>query len=337
MRAASTTLPASDPRPGRYGVVAIGRNEGERLVRCLQSIGSGAACVVYVDSGSTDGSAGRAAALGADVVALDMAMPFTAARARNDGCARLLALAPDLDYVQFVDGDCEIDPAWLARARAHLDAHPGCVAVAGQRRERHPERSIYNRISDLDWRSTPGDTTSFGGDVMLRAAAWRDVGGYDPALIAGEEPELSIRLRRRGWTIRQTDWPMTLHDANILSIGPWWRRAMRTGYAFAQGAAMYGDAPERHWMRERWSSVFWGLAMPAMVLAAALVSPWLVLALLLGYPLQMLRIAVRSRLPWRLALALGLHRVLNKFPEALGVLRYVRSRRRGPARLIEYK
>ena len=329
--------PDAAPSAGRYGVVAIGRNEGDRLERCLRSIAPSGARVVYVDSGSTDGSPALAARLGADVVALDMAIPFTAARARNQGCTRLLALDSGLDYVQFVDGDCEVDSTWLARARDYLDAHAGCVAVAGQRRERHPERSIYNTLCDLDWRSTPGDTTAFGGDVMLRTAAWRDVGGYDPTMIAGEEPDLSIRLRRRGWTIRQTEWPMTLHDANILAIGPWWRRAMRTGYAFGQGADRYGGAPERHWVRERWSAIFWGLALPSMVIGASLASAWLALGLMLAYPAQMLRIAARSGLPPRLALALGFHRVLNKFPEAIGVLKYVRSRSAGTTRIIEYK
>jgi len=40
----------------KIGVVVIGRNEGERLKRCLQSVRGRAACVVYVDSGSTDDS-----------------------------------------------------------------------------------------------------------------------------------------------------------------------------------------------------------------------------------------------------------------------------------------
>ena len=66
------------------GVVAIGRNEGERLKRCLGSVPAGAASV-YVDSGSTDGSAQWARDHGADVVELDMSVPFTAARARNAG------------------------------------------------------------------------------------------------------------------------------------------------------------------------------------------------------------------------------------------------------------
>jgi glycosyltransferase involved in cell wall biosynthesis len=40
----------------QVGLVIIGRNEGERLRRCLASVGAGGCDVVYVDSGSTDGS-----------------------------------------------------------------------------------------------------------------------------------------------------------------------------------------------------------------------------------------------------------------------------------------
>ena len=64
-------------------VVAIGRNEGERLRACLHSVLDVAALVVYVDSGSSDGSAQRARAHCAEVVELDPARPFSAARARN--------------------------------------------------------------------------------------------------------------------------------------------------------------------------------------------------------------------------------------------------------------
>ena len=71
------------------GVVVIGRNEGQRLERCLRSLAQGADKVMYVDSGSTDGSLQLAANLGVEVLALDMSTPFTAARARNEGFAAL--------------------------------------------------------------------------------------------------------------------------------------------------------------------------------------------------------------------------------------------------------
>jgi glycosyltransferase involved in cell wall biosynthesis len=68
-----------------FGVVVIGRNEGERLVRCLQSLAQFGAPLVYVDSNSTDGSSEQAQRLGAHAVQLDLTQSFTAARARNLG------------------------------------------------------------------------------------------------------------------------------------------------------------------------------------------------------------------------------------------------------------
>ena len=55
-----------------------------RLRQCLLSVGS--ATIVYVDSGSTDGSIACAQSLGVESCPeLDLSIPFTAARARNAG------------------------------------------------------------------------------------------------------------------------------------------------------------------------------------------------------------------------------------------------------------
>jgi GT2 family glycosyltransferase len=244
----------------RHGVVAIGRNEGDRLRCCLRSTLAltPTPTVVYVDSGSTDSSAEFAESIGVHVVHLDTSIPFTAARARNAGFAKLLEVFPLVEFVFLVDGDCEVDASWVPTGTAFLDAHPEVVAVSGTRRERYPERSIYNRLCDLSWRSPAGKARSFGGDVLLRARALQVVGGYNGALIAGEESELCIRLRRAGGTIWHLDTPMTIHDANILRFGQWWRRSTRTGWAYAEGAAMNGAPPERHWVREMRSACFWG-------------------------------------------------------------------------------
>src|SRR4051794_6544130 len=99
------------------GVIAIGRNEGERLRRCLESLSGLGLTIVYVDSSSEDGSVELARGLGAEVVELDLARPFTAARARNEGFERLGQIDPEVRFVQFVDGDCEVAGGWLDTAR----------------------------------------------------------------------------------------------------------------------------------------------------------------------------------------------------------------------------
>ncbi|MDF3606755.1 glycosyltransferase [Paracoccus sp. DMF-8] len=311
--------------------IAIGRNEGERLVRCLTSLASRVSRVVYVDSGSTDGSTARALDLGAEVVSPDMSRPFTAARARNAGFARV----GNSEFVQFVDGDCEVDGQWLDRALAEMAANPRLGVVAGRRRERFPEASIYNRICDAEWNTPIGPAQAVGGDMLARRAAIAEVGGYDPTLIAGEEPEMCLRLARAGWQIRRIDSDMTLHDAAMTRFSQWWKRNRRTGHAFAEVSWRYRNGPEGFWKRETRRAAIWAGLLP-VILLLALVQPWFLLALLI-YPAQIVRMARRDSDPqdkW----ARAAFNMLGKFPEALGIaeyhLRRVLGRKSG---LIEYK
>ena len=324
--------PTPIPAPCRVAAVVIGRNEGARLLACLASVLGAADPVIYVDSGSTDGSPEQAAALGAEVVALDLARPFTAARARNAGLAALAARGEAPPYVQFVDGDCALRSGWLEAARDFLDAHPDVAAVCGRRRERFPEASVYNRLCDWEWATPPGAARACGGDALFRRAALDEAGGYRDGLIAGEEPELCLRLRARGWRIWRLDAEMCWHDAGMTRFSQWWRRARRAGYAFAEGAALHGAPPERHWVAETRRALLWGLGVPGLALLGGLAfAPAAALALAL--PAQALRIARREgggRAGWER----GVFTVLGKVPEALGVMEY-RFRKR--ARLIEYK
>ncbi|GIX23381.1 MAG: hypothetical protein KatS3mg122_0612 [Caldimonas sp.] len=322
----------------QLGVVVIGRNEGERLRRCLESVCSQADHVVYVDSGSTDGSLALAQGMGVACVELDMTLPFTAARARNAGWRRLLQLAPEIRWIQFVDGDCEVVPGWLTLARTYLVEHPRAAAVCGQRRERHPERSVYNRLCDLEWIKPPGKIPAFGGDVMLRAEVLRASGGYRDDLIAGEEPELCVRLRRAGWEIHALPDDMTLHDANMTRFWQWWRRVVRSGYAYAAGMALHGGAPERHWVRESARTWFWSLGPMALVLV--LLPAWGLgsLAILGVYPLQVLRLFLKGEGSWRDRGLQSVFHTLSRFPELVGQCRYLCDRwLRRPTQLIEYK
>jgi GT2 family glycosyltransferase len=322
----------------RFGAVAIGRNEGERLKRCLQSL-SEAAVVVYVDSGSSDGSAQWARSQAtAEVIDLDLTLPFTAARARNAGFLRLRGMAPDLSYVQFVDGDCELRQGWPQRALSFLEAHRDVGAVYGRRRERHPERSIYNWLCDQEWDGPVGEVRACGGDVMMRAHAVEAVGGYRVDLIAGEEPELCVRLRAAGWRVWRLEDEMTLHDAAMTRFDQWWRRTLRGGYAFAQGAYLHGVRPERHFVWESNRAWLWGFWMPLGCLTAGLAfGPWGWAAWLI-YPLQMLRQTVRNQGPLSRRARLALFQVLARFPEGLGQIKFMRDRLLSrQARLIEYR
>ncbi len=320
------------------GVVVIGRNEGQRLERCLLSLVGRADQLVYVDSGSSDGSVQLARRLGVEVVALDMTQPFTAARARNEGFACLQGIVPCIRHVQFVDGDCEVDAGWLGKAQAFLDQHPDVAVVCGRRRERFPQRSVYNLLCDLEWDTPVGETKACGGDALMRVDAFMAVSGFRPELIAGEEPELCVRLRAAGWKVWRLADEMTLHDAAMTRFGQWWRRSLRAGYAYAEGAYLHGLAPERHWLRESRRAWLWGLQLPLAILGVSLLSGGWGLWLLLVYPLQIVRLARRggrsTRENWWQAVFL----VLGKFPEMLGQAKFLLNRyAAGKALLIEYK
>ena len=327
----------------RVGVVAIGRNEGARLVRCLDSVCDGQRPVVYVDSGSTDGSVAAAEARGALVVALDMAQPFSAARARNAGWRTLLAAHPNLDAVQFVDGDCEVVAGWLDAGAAVLAEDASVVAVMGYRRERHPEASVYNRVCDVEWRSGPaGDVRCFGGDVMIRATALQAAGGYDPSVIAAEDDELGVRLRAcTGGRFVRLPRDTTLHDADMHSAAQWWQRAKRCGHGYAQVNHLHGAPPERYFASNLRRSLLWGLVVPVGALALAPPTLGLSLGLFARYPLVAARTALRTRrqgFPLGHALAWGGSVALAPFPEAQGALKFKRDRaRRAAPQIIEYK
>lgn len=294
--------------------------------------------VVYVDSGSSDDSARWAKSQGVDVVELDMSRPFTAARARNEGFRRLLMLWPRVDFVQFVDGDCEVVAGWLDAASDYLARNPRVAVVCGRRRERYPEASIFNAQCDREWDTPLGEALACGGDAMFRRVAMEQADGYRDSLIAGEEPELCLRLRASGWLVWRLDHDMTLHDAAILRWSQWCRRTMRAGHAFAEVAWLHGAPPERYWVRETRRAVLWGVALPAITAAAVMTFGAAGLGLLLAYPLQMLRLTLKAKPGERGRFSRSMLLVLGRFPEAAGVLQYHYGRLSGRQRgLIEYK
>jgi GT2 family glycosyltransferase len=315
---------------------------------CLTSALRDCPHVVYVDSGSTDGSVELARSLGAHVVELDLSIPFTAARARNAGFEKVVGIAPDVEFVQFVDGDCEIVEGWIPRALEAFSREPKASVICGRRRERFPDASIYNTLCDIEWNTPVGKARSCGGDALIRANAFQQVDGYNPTIIAGEEPEMSVRLRAAGWEILRIDADMTLHDAAMTKFGQWWKRALRSGHAFAEGFMLHGKPPERHNARQLHSVLIWGWLLPFTLLVATIAcaarAPRLIWIPALGwslYPLLMIKVALWKRsqnLSTRDALLYGFFVVLGKFPQALGIFKYFFSRARGRrSTLIEYK
>lgn len=324
-------------------VVVIGRNEGERLPRCLESVQAADWTglrreLVYVDSHSVDGSAQRALALGARVLDLGSARP-SAAAARNVGWRA--ARAP---LVLFLDGDTLLEPGFVREALRTL-GDATVAAVWGHRRELRPAQSIYTRVLDLDWVFAPGRVDYFGGDVLVRRAALEQAGGFDDQLVAGEEPELCRRLRAMGWTIEHIDAPMTRHDLAITTARAWWKRAERAGLAYAQVAARFAGTDDPLWQREARRNRVHGLALlalPVLALALALWWPAALPLLLLAIGALWARSARRCRWKCRgrpgLAFAYALHSHLQQLPILAGQWRWWRLQRsRRTPTLIEYK
>ncbi len=323
------------------GIVVIARNEGERLRRCLASCVGEARRVVYADSGSTDGSVEHARDAGVEVVEVDTSLPANASRGRNTGMRRLFEIEPDVEHMFFVDGDCRLVPGFLAAAREALEGDPGLGAVCGRRREVDPDASLYNRLVHIEWNTPVGETRASGGDVLVRAEALRQVGGYDESMSCGEDPEMCFRLREKGWRIRRIDHDMTLHDVALRRFGAWWKRHARGGYAFAHGAAKHLHGPEWFHLKEVASIGFWGLGLPlAAVLVGIATRGWGLLLLFL-YGWLWFRV-------WRWRRGMGdqprhasiyaVFVVLGKIAEAWGVLRLLLSLvTGGESRYVEYK
>jgi len=325
---------------GTLAIVVIGRNEGQRLERALEAAQGRADGLIYVDSASSDGSCELAATRAERVVSLDLSKPLSAARARNAGFAAAAELLPDLALVQFVDGDCALDPDWLAAARTWLAENPQHGAVCGRRRELRPKSSLWSRILDLEWDVGPGPADTFAGDALVRAEAFRTVDGYDETLIAGEDPDFAVRMRCAGWPLERIAAEMTSHDASGLRFGQWWTRQVRGGHALAEAWQRSGHPLSGAECRHVVSATLWGGALPLSIIAALGLFGWVGAVLFTIYGALAARISAREhkRRGNAQAALWACACILAKFPTCQGLVLYAWRRRLPSARaLIEYK
>jgi glycosyltransferase involved in cell wall biosynthesis len=325
-------------------VVVIGRNEGARLERCLRSVQSMENPemireVIYVDSGSTDGSVAMAESFRARTITLRSDHP-TAALGRNAGWKQASG-----KYILFLDGDTILQPGFVAELLTELEQQEVAV-VWGHRREIDTAASFYNRVLDLDWLTPPGDVAFCGGDALMRRSVLEEVGGYDEKLIGGEEPDLCRRMRARGYRIMHVDRLMTGHDLAITRWSQYWQRATRTGYAYAQVSERYRNTVMPLWSSEARANRIRALALLALPFIAVQLS-WFLMS---AYPLLaavgllamlVLRTAFKAKeksAVWSTRLLYALHSHLQQIPIFVGQLRYFHDRRQGAERgLIEYK
>ena len=325
------------------GCVVIGRNEAERLPATLASVTAAALPAIYVDSGSRDDSVAIAKEQGFRVVHLDPARPFTAARARNEGLDALVSDSPDLDYVMFLDGDCRLDATFVSAAITQMNADPACAIVVGHLSEEATLPSVFADLSALEWSSAIGEITDFGnlGGIMLaRISDIRSVGGFNAAMIAGEDSELGVRLALAGREVWKIDAAMATHRSDIVRFGQWWRRSVRAGQALTHRYQLHGTSRLQDCRRAYWSTILWCGVIPIVAIALAPLSQGLSLILLAGYGALIVRMAINARkngAPWRLAVVAALFGVIAKFANFVGMLRFFRHQLRGKTALVEYK
>lgn len=329
----------------KIGIVVIGRNEGERLRICLNSVLKFCSNVIYVDSGSNDGSVTLAKDLGAIVVKLDSSIPFSASRARNAGVLALNPLKNKLKYVQFVDGDCEINNKWMDLAQLFLEGHSNVAVVSGRLRERYPEKSVYNLLCDAEWEAPIGEVMSCGGLAMMRIDVFNLLGGFRDDVTSGEEPELCMRIRENGLKIWRLENEMALHDAAMFHFSQWWNRNRRTGYGSIDLAIRFSHP---NFKRIVFRAMFWAV-WTLMILIIGTVSLFdereifnlLLYLLIAAWPINILRVALKT---WssgksaKFSFIYSWYMAIGVWPQLLGIASYIGDRiHQRQIRLIEHK
>ncbi len=316
------------------GIVVIGRNEGKRLPFCFESMDHLGCHKVYVDSGSIDNSVSIAALNNIYVVELDRSKAFSAARARNEGFDALLQLNPNIKFVHFIDGDCELDRNWLPEALQAFKHNSKIAVVCGRLREKFRNTSVYMRLCDMDWYRPPGRVDSCGGIATFRRTVFEDNDGFNSSLIAGEEPELCSRIRSSELEILCLNVEMGTHDSGMVSFSQWWTRCVKVGFGYMSGSNWGG------WKKQYKSSVFWGLLLPLFILMTLTSTSFLSLLLLALYPVQIYRVfkgVKGDNLSKRDCFVYAFYCILSKFPESQGLLLFYIKKITARHVMIQYK
>ncbi len=299
--------------------------------------------LIYVDSGSTDHSVAIAGPLVDAVLELDPAKPFSAARARNEGFERLVTLFPTLELIQFVDGDCVLFEGWLEAAKQSMWDDTKRAVIIGHLQECNPDISIYNRLCALEWKSPAGDLKNFGalgGIFMVRVNVFKNLGGFNTSVIAGEDSEFGVRLSLAGYKVTKIDHSMAIHDANMTTFSQWWKRSVRAGHAIGQRAHLNGRSSVKDCVQERKSTLVWGVAMPLLALILLIPTRGASALILLAYLVLALKVYLFRRKQNESvsdAIVYAKFIVLAKFANGLGLLKFYFNRFKQRYEIIEYK
>jgi glycosyltransferase involved in cell wall biosynthesis len=311
----------------KIGVVIIGVNAQKFIPGCIESVlnsdyPENQMEIVYVDGGSSDQSIEIASNYPKiKILKLNSSHP-TPGKGRNAGWKLL-----DAPYIQFLDADTMIDRDWFKNGLPHL-LRTDIAAVCGHRRERYPDKNCFHMIGNMEWKYETGSCRYFGGDVLIKRNILVDTEGFDEALVAGEDPELSYRIRQKKLHILRIDHPMTLHDLNMVSFNQYLRRAYRSGYGYAEIAVRHCRENEKLWTRETIRVVCKAFAPLSIFIAGiATGNPATgVMASLLILLLPLLKISkfkTQFSQTWGKSFLYSIHICLVVFPQFAGVMRYL--------------
>jgi len=313
----------------KVGIVIIGRNEGERLKKCVSSALNNIQNIIYVDSGSSDGSIEYAELKGLTIVNLDTSIPFSAARARNEGALFLINSYPEIEYIQFIDGDCELYKGWLTSSYSFLVDNDSYAIATGRLKERYPENSIYNTLCDIEWDTPVGDINKCGGIFMIRKTAFEQISGFNPLVIAGEEPELCYRLIKNNWKIFRLDHLMALHDAAITRFSQWFKRNIRSGHAYTQGYFIHKMDKKGYCKKDSMRIIMWAFVFPFSVIMVSIIIHSFFLFLFLFYLIQIGKITRyknKTLKNLKHSIVYGFFITLGRYPQLVGQLLFVKRK-----------
>lgn len=215
-------------------MVVLSFNKREAMLRCLESVARMRYApreVLVVDNASSDGSADAVANAHPDVHLVRSPVNLGAPGGRNLGIREAARRFP-YAYLLFLDDDALADEslatelmaalrqdpgAGLATPKAYRTGSPGVIASAGGMRVRLGSGSIADigagQLDEGQYESSALVDSCVGFAVLARRETLEAVGLFDEAFnpYGWEEVDLSLRVRRAGYSIRYAPRAVVYH------------------------------------------------------------------------------------------------------------------------------
>ncbi|MCC6486626.1 MAG: glycosyltransferase family 2 protein [Candidatus Hydrogenedentes bacterium] len=319
------------PRPILLSFIVIGYNESRNLRACLTSLQEAHLEgipyeVLYVDGGSQDDSMAIAHDCGVPRV-LGGDRRRRAAENRNLGAAQARGV-----YIQFIDGDMTLDPAWPAAAIEYMNLHDETAVVCGRLEEAN--QGFIFQVAQLDWRQSEGLVDYCGGCALFRREVFEQAGGFPEDVSSGEEPYLCWRIRNDfGKKIFYLDRRMALHDLGWSGFRDYWKQYARNGSSYIEIASRCAGTKDPLWVRPCVTNAAWVsayLAGTGFLLAGPLPVQATMLLLAAAVLLRKTLQTRSSGQPWSIAAGYALHTYFSQIPLAFGQLRWLMTKTIAP-------